>query len=102
MPLAHPPPFVGAGRGGGSCGRGRLSSGLLFSNRAGLARPPSSVLPHKGGGGAELATGGSPGLWCKERRRRVSKDVPERTNGAFWTILRRARFASGLRHEAGG
>src|SRR6185437_7277294 len=78
---------------------GRLSSGLLFSNRAGLARPPLLGPPPQGGGGAELATGGSPGLWCKERRRRVSKDVPERTNGAFWSVLRRARFASGLRHE---
>jgi hypothetical protein len=48
----------------------------------------------------------SPGLWCKERRRRVSKacpelvegNVPERTTGAaFWTILRDARVRGLLR-----
>jgi len=49
--LAHPPPLVGAGGGGGSRGPRRLSNAPSLALRR-TARPPSSVLPHKGGGGA--------------------------------------------------
>ena len=49
-----PAPLVGAGQGGGSCrlfrlwARGRQNSSL--------ARPPSSILPHKRGGNAPAPT----------------------------------------------
>ena len=41
--LAHPPPLVGAGRGGGSRRPRRMAR---FSRRVGQARPPSLILPH--------------------------------------------------------
>ena len=50
--LAHPPPLVGAGWGGGSRGPMRLANAPLAPLLRKTARPPSLILPHKGGGDA--------------------------------------------------
>src|SRR5271166_5246981 len=60
LAFAHPPPLVGAGRGGGSRGPTRLSYGLLRACPVRTARPPSLILPHKAHKGAGNAVERSP------------------------------------------
>src|ERR1700684_3095590 len=48
MTLAHPPPLVGAGRGGGSRGRKRLSNAPSLARRVGRRDPPPLSSPTRG------------------------------------------------------
>jgi uncharacterized membrane protein len=54
MALAHPPPLVGAGRGGGSRGPGRLSNAPLLACRVGRRDPPPRSSATRGEEGASV------------------------------------------------